>query len=63
MTQRNALRIICFFIFIFAVFLKDREQIDLLNTNMSEIGFYTIYGYIPLLFVLQVIIMKVRNKK
>lgn len=63
MTQRNALRIICLFIFIFAVFLKDREQIDLLNTNMSEIGFYTIYGYIPLLFVLQVIIMKVRSKK
>ncbi|MCM3595069.1 spore germination protein [Metabacillus idriensis] len=63
MNQRNALRIICLIIFIAAVFLKDREQIDLLNNNMSEIGFYTIYGYIPLLFILQLIIMKVRNKK
>lgn len=62
MTQRNALRILCLMIFISAVFLKDREQIDLLNQKMSEIGFYTIYGYIPMLFILQLIIMKVRNK-
>lgn len=63
MSQRNSLRIICILIFIFAFLLKDREQIDLLNNTMSEIGFYTIYGYIPLLFILQFIIMKVRGKK
>ncbi|QNG59457.1 GerAB/ArcD/ProY family transporter [Metabacillus idriensis] len=62
-SQRNSLRIICVIILIFAIFLKDREQIEMLNNKMSEIGFYTIYGYIPLLLVLQFIIMKVRNKK
>ncbi|KEZ53606.1 GerAB/ArcD/ProY family transporter [Metabacillus indicus] len=60
--QRTALIFICAAVFAVSYFLKDRGQIDWLNNKMSQLGFYTIYGYIPLLFILQLIIMKVRKQ-
>ncbi|ANX14182.1 spore gernimation protein GerB [Fictibacillus arsenicus] len=42
--------------------LRDRASIDLLNSWVSKIGLYFIYGYIPLLFVCSSLLSKVRKK-
>nr|WP_245595229.1 GerAB/ArcD/ProY family transporter [Fictibacillus gelatini] len=44
-------------------FIEGRPNIDWLNTITSTAGFYTVYFYIPALFVVQWIIYKVRKKK
>jgi spore germination protein (amino acid permease) len=41
--------------------LLTRPQIDLLNTMVSRMGFYVLYGYIPFLFITQLIVLKVRR--
>jgi spore germination protein (amino acid permease) len=60
-TQRTSLRLITVLILIIAICFKDRQQIDLLNTIVSKVGFYTIYLYLPALLVIQFIIMKVKK--
>ncbi|MDQ0242627.1 spore germination protein (amino acid permease) [Bacillus fengqiuensis] len=44
-------------------FLTTRAQIDLLNSMMARIGFYFLYGYIPLLFLIQWMVLKVRGSQ
>jgi spore germination protein (amino acid permease) len=56
--QRNSVRIIIPIIFLGCILLKDRQQIDLLNNTVSNVGFYTIYFYIPILFLVQFLIKK-----
>lgn len=63
MKQKTGLLIISTLVFISCILLIDRQQIDLLNTTVSKAGFYIVYFYIPLLFIFQVILTKVRNKK
>ncbi|MFC3884875.1 GerAB/ArcD/ProY family transporter [Bacillus songklensis] len=43
--------------------LVTRAQIDLLNTLVSKAGFYVLYGYIPFLFITQLIVLKVRRNQ
>ncbi|EIT86347.1 spore germination protein [Fictibacillus macauensis ZFHKF-1] len=42
---------------------KDRQFIDALNTYVSRIGYYLIFFYIPLLFIIQRIVLKVKGTK
>jgi spore germination protein (amino acid permease) len=60
-TQRNALRIFCLLLFFISILLTDRQQIDVLQKAVSQMGLYTIYFYLPCLLVLQYIIMKVKK--
>lgn len=62
-SQRTALRAIIIILFGCSFFFVDRESIDRLNDIASEIGFYTIYVYIPFLFIIQAILYKVREKR
>ncbi|WP_436371440.1 GerAB/ArcD/ProY family transporter [Cytobacillus sp. BC1816] len=60
-SQRNALKMFCLLLFMISVLLTDRQQIDVLQKVISQIGLYTIYFYLPFLLVLQYIIMKVKK--
>lgn len=56
------------FIILIAIFLSslpfnDRVKIDWLGKQAVEIGFYFIYAYIPLLFILHLIRSKILQKK
>ncbi len=61
--QKHSLIIIVILVFIGTLLFKDRQQIDQLNTWVSKVGYYFIYFYIPLLFLLQLLIYKVRQRK
>lgn len=43
--------------------LESRAQIDLLNNMMSRVGCYFLYGYIPFLFIMQWIVLKIRGNR
>jgi spore germination protein (amino acid permease) len=60
-SQRSALRIFCLLLFFISILLTDRQQIDVLQKAVSQMGLYTIYFYLPCLLVLQYIIMKVKK--
>jgi spore germination protein (amino acid permease) len=62
-SQRTSLRAMCFILLLLAILINDRKEIDFLNKFVSQVGFYTIYIYIPLLFIIQYISFKVRKKK
>ncbi|WP_261132995.1 spore germination protein [Bacillus sp. Marseille-Q3570] len=49
------------FLFLASILLKSREMIDMLNDWAGKIGFYILL-YIPVLFVLQKISQRVRNR-
>ncbi|MGM0803790.1 MAG: GerAB/ArcD/ProY family transporter [Bacillota bacterium] len=61
--QKSALRTMILVIFICCILVVDRQQVDILNTKVSQIGFYILYAYIPFLFVIQLISGKVRKTK
>lgn len=47
---------------IVGAFFSNHHQIVLLNHFESNLGFYFLYGYIPLLFIYQTIVLKVRKR-
>jgi hypothetical protein len=55
--------LILIIILVFCIFLDNRYRIDKFNTISSQIGFYIIYLYLPLLFIWQSIVYKVRGRK
>ncbi|WP_270182550.1 GerAB/ArcD/ProY family transporter [Alkalihalobacillus sp. CinArs1] len=59
--QRKATIPILILVLIVNGMLTERGNIDLLNSSISEVGFYMTYIYIPLLFLLQFIVYKVRK--
>ncbi|WP_230161928.1 GerAB/ArcD/ProY family transporter [Peribacillus sp. Bi96] len=61
--QRKMLVFILLVILVSCFFLDNRNKIDRFNTLFSQIGFYIIYLYIPLLFIWQSIVYKVRGHK
>ncbi len=61
--QRKALLLILPVVWVTCSFFKTRTQLDMLNNYMSISGFCFIYIYIPSLFVLTLVIRKVRKNK
>ncbi|RFB15034.1 spore gernimation protein GerB [Bacillus sp. HNG] len=61
--QRKVLLFILPVVWVASSFLKTRQGIDKLNEYMSSFGFYTVFVYIPILFVLTLVIRKVRKNK
>ena len=60
-SQQNAtIPLLILILIISSVFAK-RESIDLLNMYTSRVGYYFVYVYVPLLFVVQYIKRKVRR--
>ncbi|MGP4040754.1 GerAB/ArcD/ProY family transporter [Gracilibacillus sp. D59] len=49
---RKSLYTIMLFIFFCSILIDDRLKVDALRNFASEIGFYFIYSYIPLLFII-----------
>ena len=61
LSQQNAtIPLLILILIISSVFAK-RESIDLLNMYTSRVGYYFVYVYVPLLFVVQYIKGKVRR--
>jgi uncharacterized membrane protein len=61
--QKKMLVFILLIILVSCIFLDNRYRIDKFNTISSEIGFYIVYLYLPLLFIWQSIAYKVRGHK
>ncbi|MFG6494670.1 GerAB/ArcD/ProY family transporter [Fictibacillus sp. UD] len=61
--QKSALRALLLVVFVSCILVIDRQQVDILNSSVSNIGFYILYFYIPFLFVIQLILTKVRKTK
>ncbi|WP_102349106.1 GerAB/ArcD/ProY family transporter [Bacillus sp. Marseille-P3661] len=59
--QKYLLVILLIFLFIGCNFFDTREQINQLSNAVANFGKYFVFGYIPLLLVLQTIIGKVRK--
>ncbi|TSB47360.1 GerAB/ArcD/ProY family transporter [Alkalicoccobacillus porphyridii] len=49
--QRTGLRIISLLLFGGSFFVVGREGVEALNDFTAKVGFYTIYGYIPILYL------------
>ncbi|WP_261305948.1 GerAB/ArcD/ProY family transporter [Paenibacillus andongensis] len=58
-----SLTLILIAVFLASLPFNDRVKIDWLGRNVVEIGFYFIYAYIPLLFILYLIRSKILQKK
>ncbi|MEH7384151.1 GerAB/ArcD/ProY family transporter [Bacillus sp. JJ1521] len=61
--QRKVVLLILAVVFVASSFFKSRHQVDMLNEYMSRFGFYFIFVYIPILFVITIAIRKLRVKK
>ncbi|WP_449537483.1 spore germination protein [Ferdinandcohnia sp. Marseille-Q9671] len=61
--QRKVLLVILPIIVLASGLIKSRQQIDMLSEYMSTFGFYFIFTYIPVLFVITLVIRKLREKK
>ncbi|TYR79778.1 GerAB/ArcD/ProY family transporter [Priestia megaterium] len=57
------LLILIVILLVFSVFLDNRKMIDQLNNNVSRLGMYVIYFYIPFLFLFGLIRSKIQHKK
>lgn len=60
--QRKSLIYILFMSTLASMMFQTRQQVDQLNTIVSKFGFWTIYIYIPALFLLYMIVHKVRKR-
>jgi spore germination protein (amino acid permease) len=63
MKQKKAVVVFMVISYIICILLDTRQDIDQLNTFVSQVGFYIVYAYIPFLFILQMIVYKVRERK
>jgi spore germination protein (amino acid permease) len=60
--QRISVMVLLIVIFIVGSFLNSRQSITKLNDLIGEFGFYFLCGYIPLLFIYQTIVLKVKKR-
>jgi len=60
--QRITAILMSILIYVIGFFLNSRDDIDLLNAILSNIGFGFLCGYVPFLFVLQSIVYKVKKR-
>ncbi len=61
--QRLVLIIVMFITLIVISFSQTREHINMLNDLVGKVGFYMMFGYIPFLFFLNLIIRKFKERK
>ncbi|EJQ39831.1 GerAB/ArcD/ProY family transporter [Bacillus sp. SIMBA_074] len=59
--QKYVLPFLILFIFILTFFLNNRNQINVLNTWVGQAGFIYIYMYLPILWIIQTIQIKLRR--
>lgn len=60
--QKHFLLACLFLIFVGSFFFESREEIDKLNNSVANFGKYLIFVYIPILFAIHTIVVKVRKK-
>ncbi|WP_110928564.1 GerAB/ArcD/ProY family transporter [Bacillus massiliglaciei] len=60
-SQRKTVIFFLVLLLVTTFFGKTRQNINEINTLISQIGFYLIYFYLPFLFVVQTIVLKVRG--
>jgi spore germination protein (amino acid permease) len=63
MNQRLALAIAVALMAVTTILLSTRKDVNLFSEWVGEIGFYTVFAYIPVLVILQTIALKVRRGK
>lgn len=59
--QKQALVVFAVVVFVSSLLFQDRQQIDVLNNVVSRAGLYMLLLYLPFLWVVQRIVMKVRR--
>ncbi|RFU63827.1 GerAB/ArcD/ProY family transporter [Peribacillus glennii] len=60
--QRKSLIYLLAIVLMCSMYFETRQQVDLINTILSRMGFWIMYFYIPILFVLYTVVHKVRKK-
>ena len=61
--QKKAVVFIIVITYIICILMDTPQEIDQLGSFISKSGFYIIYVYIPFLFILQMMVYKVRERK
>ncbi|PGT79752.1 GerAB/ArcD/ProY family transporter [Bacillus sp. AFS040349] len=61
--QRILLALVLLLAFFIILLIQTREKISFFNDLVSQIGFYMMFGYIPILFFLTVLIKKIKGRK
>lgn len=61
--QKNTLRVLLILLLACCILLTTREQINWFNTAISGVGFYMVSLYIPVLFICQAAIYRLRGRK
>lgn len=59
--QRNVVRVLMVMVFVGALFLPDHRSITMYGKIISQFAFYFLYGYIPILWLIQLVGSKVRK--
>ncbi|MBD2872057.1 GerAB/ArcD/ProY family transporter [Paenibacillus arenilitoris] len=59
--QLTVLPILLMVVFAAVCLIQGRSRMDAIQTMLSEFGFYMIYGYIPFLYIVDVVRMKARR--
>ncbi|MEK5441300.1 MULTISPECIES: GerAB/ArcD/ProY family transporter [unclassified Fredinandcohnia] len=61
--QRKSLLWILPIVLVASSLIKSRQQIDMLSGYMANFGLYYIFAYIPILFIITLVVRKMREKK
>lgn len=61
--QKHSLIPVLILVYVGTLFFKDRQHIDLLNSMVSRVGYYFSYFYLPLLFIMHWLALKIRRNK
>lgn len=48
-------------LFIAALMFKERTELDILEKSINDLGFYFIFAYIPLLFIITSVTLKIKK--
>lgn len=59
--QKYILPFLILFIFVLTFFLNNRNKLNLLNTWVGQAGFIYIYMFLPILWIIQTIRIKLRR--
>ncbi|MCA1031573.1 spore germination protein [Bacillus timonensis] len=60
--QKSVLLVFLVVVLLANVYFDTRQSINTMNESMAQMGFYFVYVYIPLLFIITTILHKVRKK-
>ncbi|MED4463556.1 GerAB/ArcD/ProY family transporter [Metabacillus fastidiosus] len=61
--QKYMLIIILFLTYIFSNMLQTRVRLDVFKSSLGDVSFYLVYVYIPFLYIMSLVIRKIKEKR